>query len=66
VKAGRACDWAVEKEGRLRVLEMSTEKQRESEKETEMRRQDGTNRRGKQTGSTWPVQSRWAACININ
>ena len=42
----RACDWAVEKEGRLRVLEMSTEKQRESEKETEMRRQDGTYRRG--------------------
>ena len=45
---------AVEKEGRLRVLEKETERQRDRETEKEMRIQDGTYKRGRRTRLKWP------------
>jgi hypothetical protein len=50
----KACDWTVEKEGRLRILGMSTESRgREGGKERKI--QDGTyrRRRGARTIQFW-------------
>jgi hypothetical protein len=47
----KACDWAVEKEGGLRILEMSTES-RGREGGKERKRQDGTYRRGRGARTT--------------